>query len=77
MPLSAIIGGVIAENEEDTIKKLLHNKFLGEYKNFFIGLFNRNKMFIIASSALFFHQYLGICTLLSGNFSHSMINLFY
>lgn len=79
MLISAIVGGIIAENEEDTIKNLLNNKFQEEYKKFFVKLFNRNKMFIITSSAIFFVSVLigGIGTLLSSNFSHSMINLYY
>ena len=77
--ISVIVGGVIAENEEDTIKNLSNNKFQGENKNYFVKLFNRNKMFIIASSAIFFVSVFigGIGTLLSSNFSHSMINLYY
>jgi stage II sporulation protein M len=55
IPICAVIGGIIAKNEKDTIKNLILNKeFDGTIQGFFVDLYNRNKLFLMISLAIFF-----------------------
>ena len=70
------MGGAIAKNEKNTIKKLLNNTFRGKYKSFFINLYKRNKRVLIASLIIFFVSVLigSVGTYLSSLFNQYMTN---
>jgi stage II sporulation protein M len=76
VPVLAVMGGYIAKNEKGTVKSLLNNKFQGKYKSFFINLYKRNKIFLIASAVIFFAFLIigGIGPYLSSSFNHFMTN---
>jgi stage II sporulation protein M len=77
VPLLAVMGGSIAKNEKGTVKNFLDNKFQGKYKSFFINLYKRNKIFLLASSIIFFASLIigGIGPYLSSSFNIYMTNV--
>ncbi len=77
IPLLATMGGSIAKNEKNTIKNLINNKFQGNYKNFFIDLYKRNKIVLMASLIIFFASVVigGAGPYLSGSFNQFITNL--
>jgi len=77
IPIAAGMGGYIAKNDKDSIKKLLGSKSQIKYKSFFINLYNRNKIVLIASLVIFFASVLigGIGPYLSSSLNHFMTNL--
>ncbi|MFA0833869.1 MAG: stage II sporulation protein M [Methanobacterium formicicum] len=54
IPLFAGMGGYIAKNDKDNIKYLINHKLRGNYREFFIKLFKRNKNVLIVSASIFF-----------------------
>lgn len=78
IPICAVIGGIIAKNEANTIKNLvLYNEFNGTFKGFFVDLYNRNKLFLTASLAIFLFSVLigAIGPFFSVSFNQLMTNL--
>ena len=76
VPLLAVMGGSIAKNEKGTLKNFLNNKFHGNYKSFFIDLYKRNKIVLLASSIIFLASLIigGIGPYLSSSFNIYMTN---
>lgn len=70
------MGGTIAKNEKNTIKKLLNSKFRGKYKSFFVNLYKRNKKVLTVSLIIFFASVIigGLGPYLSSSFNHFMTN---
>jgi stage II sporulation protein M len=77
VPFLAVMGGSIAKNEKGTVKNFLDNKFQGEYKSFFMNLYNRNKIVLLTSSIIFFTSLIigGIGPYLSSSFNSYITNL--
>jgi stage II sporulation protein M len=75
-PLLAGMGGYIGKNEKGTIKILWDNKFKGDYKKFFTGIYKRNKTVLTVSTGIFFVSVIigGIVPHFSSSFNNYMMS---